>query len=381
MCPHSWAARQLLIADWPWPARVAAGPDAVPCGRRPHAGRRCDAQDDRRRGHGPGSARAGRRHPVRPAGRAERRAVQRAVRGGGAPAGDRHPARAGRRLHGVRLRRGERAAGRLLRRARPRLSQHHRGARHRVRVQCPGPVPVRPGAAAPHRPRLRPAARAARPARHHAAPDQVGRAHRGAARRAAPDRRGVRADADRPAAPGRARDPDGRAGGGSVARGRDAARPRGRQPRARSRRARAGGRPAERRGAADDLRRRRRPGRQRAGARPRRAARRAGGRRLDGPGRDGRPLAPVAQPDHGAPPVARGRRRARDRLALPARADRLGAGRRGQGDPHRPRPDRDHPPRAPRGGAARGRRRGAGRAARRRSAPSTDRPGAGASPR
>ena len=28
--------------------------------------------------------------------------------------------------------------GRLLRRARPRLSQHHRGARHRVRVQCSG---------------------------------------------------------------------------------------------------------------------------------------------------------------------------------------------------------------------------------------------------
>ena len=87
---------------------------------------------------------------------------------------------------------------------------------------APVAVPVRPGAAAPHRPRLRPAARAARPARHHAAPDQVGGAHRGAARRAAPDRRGVRADADRPAAPGRARDPDGRAGGGGVARRRDA---------------------------------------------------------------------------------------------------------------------------------------------------------------
>ena len=142
----------------------------------------------------------------------------------------------------------------------------------------------------------------------------------------------------------------------------DAARPQRRWPRARSRRARARRRPAERRGAANDLRRRRRPGRQRAGARPRRAARRAGGRRLDGPGRDGRPLPLVAQPDHGAPPVARGRRRARDRLTLPARADRLGAGRRGQGDPHRPRPGRDHPPRAPRGGAALGRRPGPRRA-------------------
>ena len=97
-------------------------------------------------------------------------------------------------------------------------SQRQRGARHGVRVQCPGRVPVRPGAAAPHRPPLRPAARAARPARHHAAPDQVDRARRGAARRAAPDRRGVRADADRPAAPSRARDPEGHARGRGMAR-------------------------------------------------------------------------------------------------------------------------------------------------------------------
>ena len=64
---------------------------------------------------------------------------------------------------------------------------------------------------APDRPRRRPAARDARPARHHAAPDQMGRAHRGAAGRRPAGRRGVRADGDRPAAPGRARDADGRA--------------------------------------------------------------------------------------------------------------------------------------------------------------------------
>ena len=50
-------------------------------------------------------------------------------------------------------------------------------------------------------------------------------------------------------------------------------------------------------------------------------------------------------------------------------------------DAHRPRPDRDHPPRAPRGGAARGRSRGPGRALAAGPAPSTDPPGAGASPR
>ena len=86
----------------------------------------------------------------------------------------------------------------------------------------------------------------------HELPDQLGimqRLTKWAARieaphDAAPDRRGVRADVDRPAAPGRARDPDGRARGGSVARRRDAAQPRDRQPRARSRGARAGRRPA-----------------------------------------------------------------------------------------------------------------------------------------
>ena len=39
-------------------------------------------------------------------------------------------------------------------------------------------------------------------------------------------------------------------------------------------------------------------------------------------------------------------------LALPARPDRLGPGRRAQGDPDRPRPGRDHPPCPARGGVA-----------------------------
>ena len=55
---------------------------------------------------------------------------------------------------------------------------------------------------------------------------------------------------------------------------------------------------------------------------------RARGRRLDGPGRHGRPLAAQHQPHGGASPVARGRCRARGGLALSARPDGLGPGRR-----------------------------------------------------
>ena len=69
-------------------------------------------------------------------------------------------------------------------------------------ASAPVLLPVRPDPVAPHRPRRRPAARAARSARHHAAPDQMGGAHRGAAGCRPPGRRGVRADG---VAAGRAR--------------------------------------------------------------------------------------------------------------------------------------------------------------------------------
>ena len=112
--------------------------------------------------------------------------------------------------------------------------------------QRAGLLPVRPDPVPPHRPRRRPAARAARSARHHAAPDQMGGARRCAAGCRPPGGRGVRADGVGPAAPDRARDADGRHGARGL--GHDRAGPAAAATaRARSRGAGARRRAAERR--------------------------------------------------------------------------------------------------------------------------------------
>jgi hypothetical protein len=54
----------------------------------------------------------------------------------------RHEQAAG--YHGLRLRRGERPAGRLLRRAGAGVPQHDGGARHGLRLQRARPLPERP---------------------------------------------------------------------------------------------------------------------------------------------------------------------------------------------------------------------------------------------
>ena len=97
-----------------------------------------------------------------------------------------------------------------------------------------------------------------------------------------------------------------------------------RPPRARSRRPRARGRAPERCRAPNDLRRRRRPRGEPGSPGAGRTPRRARGRGLDGPWRPGRPLR--AQPEHHgcSQALARGRRRPRRGLALPAGADGLG---------------------------------------------------------
>ncbi len=215
-------------------------------------------KNDRRRSAGAGGCGPGRGHAVRAARRPERPVLQRALRRRRAPARDRGPARAGGGLHGPRLRRRDRPAGRLLRRAGPGLPQHHGGAFDLLWCQRAGALPLGPDPLPLDRPRRRPAARDPGPARDHAAADEVGGADRGARGGFRTRRRGVPENAERPAAPGRARDADGRDGTRGLDHRRAAGGPTSGASRARSGRARARGRFIERRRATDDLRRRRR---------------------------------------------------------------------------------------------------------------------------
>ena len=96
----------------------------------------------------------------------------------------RRPARAGLRLHGVRLRALDGAAGRVRRGAGARHAQHLGGAVHRARLLRAGAVHHGAGAGGVPRPRPGPSARAARSARHPALADEMGRAHRAPGRRA-----------------------------------------------------------------------------------------------------------------------------------------------------------------------------------------------------
>ena len=122
-------------------------------------------------------------HDLCPARRPERSSVQRHVRRRRRAFGGAYPARTGRRLHGARRRTRDRQTRRLLRGARSRFSQQHRGARHRLfdrraraRAHRPDPEPR-------HRQRSWPPARNSRPDRHPAQADQMGRTGRHAAAR------------------------------------------------------------------------------------------------------------------------------------------------------------------------------------------------------
>ena len=100
----------------------------------------------------------------------------------------------------------------LRRRAGARLPQHHGGAVDGLCGERAGAGADRPDPAGHDRPQCRAAARAARPARHHARPHQVGRPHQRARRGARPGQRSLPPPAVRPAASGGARMRDGHLG-------------------------------------------------------------------------------------------------------------------------------------------------------------------------
>ena len=94
----------------------------------------------------------------------------------------------------------------LRRGARSRRAQHHRRAGHRLGRQRAGAVPDRPGAQHDDRPRPRPVARTAGPARHAAQPAEMGRADRASEPGLLPHRARLPGDAVRPPRAGRAGD-------------------------------------------------------------------------------------------------------------------------------------------------------------------------------
>ena len=153
---------------------ASGGPSRRYC-RRGGAG---DDQNDGRGGGGRDAASTWGGHDLRPAWRAERRALRRLLRRRRGLADHSYPARAGCRLHGVRLCPVERQGRDLRGGAGPGVFEYDRGARHRVRHQCPGFVPQRPGAVRSDRPRLRPPARDPRSAWHSLPADKMGGARR-----------------------------------------------------------------------------------------------------------------------------------------------------------------------------------------------------------
>ena len=91
------------------------------------------------------------RHHLRPPRRAERLLLRRRPRRPRPHARHPHAPRAGRSLHGPRLRPRLRQDRRLRCRPRPRIPQRHRCPLHRLRHQCPSPLPDRPAPQRPHK--------------------------------------------------------------------------------------------------------------------------------------------------------------------------------------------------------------------------------------
>ena len=264
------------------------------------------------------------RHDLLSARRAERCVLRRPVRPHQRHQADPCPPRAGLRLHGAGLRHGDGQAVGLCRRAGPGLPQHHGGAVDGLCRERAGAGADRPDPAGHDRPQCRAAARAARPARDHARPHQVGRPHQRARRGARPGQRSLPPPAVRAAASGGAGMRDGHLGAQGAGRahshagqGRPLPRRRGR---GRARRQASG-----QRAAPVDRGRRRRAGRGRAHRAHRRDAGRAGHDRPHGPGRDRRPPSPVGHHARRLPVLGRGRRGAGRGHAPFRRSSRTGA--------------------------------------------------------